>query len=495
MIVVVTKGRYASWPEIRDSALPPTLRTQLPRPPIWLDVSPMRERMLRDPNNPRLWGELTERLQQLLMTFHPGQTWESLQGEERQHRRNALRLAIGVVSVVLVLAGVAFAQWRRSELQTSLTALATSQKLAYGSRSVGSADPSLAMLLAIEAVNSAATFEARNALYSAAQARPRVSAYLDPKGVSNVAYSPDGLRIAALSKDTGAVEIWDAVTFRPVSSFTTTVSDAETKEPVSITWSPDGKTIVCLGRAGLELLSADTGKSIAKQADVFDWPHDDRPSFSPDGALVAAAGTLWDARTLEKRDDVLGDRGSLLFSPRGDVIAAVRSEPKRQTWFWNIKTGKWNDVPIDDAGIMEFNGDGDRLIIADAKDASISIWNVATRVRVAKPLKLSLKGVRFLKRLRNGEIVAWDGSHVEAVDLNGAAKDIPIDMTDGSATSSHDLDYVTRGASDISSDGEHLVAVVGNDQLAVSRVSYDAPPAIGRLYGDDRVSGGCPSSC
>jgi hypothetical protein len=114
-LVIVTSGCYSNWPEIQDSALPPTLRRELQAAPLWIDLSPHRDRMLARPLGPELKKKLPDFLGQLILVFYPGQTWEWLRGEERAQRRRTLRLLSSFAAVLLALLVVAAWSWNAKE--------------------------------------------------------------------------------------------------------------------------------------------------------------------------------------------------------------------------------------------------------------------------------------------------------------------------------------------------------------------------------------------
>jgi WD40 repeat protein len=121
VIVVVTKGEFAGWTQIRDSALPPTLRTRLHDPPLWLDMSALSEEILNRRKDPRLHAELVDRLRQLILVFYPTQTWESLQGEERDQRRRAVGLIVIVASALVAAGAIAYGQRQNALRQTAVS--------------------------------------------------------------------------------------------------------------------------------------------------------------------------------------------------------------------------------------------------------------------------------------------------------------------------------------------------------------------------------------
>jgi transcriptional regulator with XRE-family HTH domain/energy-coupling factor transporter ATP-binding protein EcfA2 len=152
--------------------------------------------------------------------------------------------------VVVVLAGFAF----------RLNRLSASKELAAASANQLSVDPELSILLALEALNSAHTREAEEALHEAVMAS-RIVMRLELGGEAHtVAYSPDGSRIVAAGTD-GVAKVWDVrggrqifelrghrgsiwqVAFSPNSELIATASDDAT---VKLWDANSGKLIMTL---------------------------------------------------------------------------------------------------------------------------------------------------------------------------------------------------------------------------------------------------------
>ena len=101
VLVIVTAGTPRTWQAIREQLLPPSLRTALVAEPLFVSIQHRRAEIVESPR--RVREKLIGDLKQLILRFHPGRDWGQLGGEERRHRRNALRL---VVAVLLAFAGL-----------------------------------------------------------------------------------------------------------------------------------------------------------------------------------------------------------------------------------------------------------------------------------------------------------------------------------------------------------------------------------------------------
>ena len=149
--------------------------------------------------------------------------------------------------------------------------------------------------------------------------------------VSGVTFSPDGTRLATASWD-GTTRIWDVTTGDPLL-----VLDGRGRAMEDVTFSPDGTQVATASSDGVtKVWSAETGQEIFTLLG-----HLDRVlavAFSPDGQRLASAGAdgaivLWDAVTGEQemtlpaggemvRDLAFGPDNTHLVS--GGVDGAVR---------------------------------------------------------------------------------------------------------------------------------------------------------------------------
>lgn len=103
VILVLTGGTATEWAEIRATLLPASLASSLTKEPVIVDIRQQVGRFRSGEFDRSVRGELIESMRQLLLAFYPnGTTWESLRGEERRQRRNALTwLSCGVLALLL----------------------------------------------------------------------------------------------------------------------------------------------------------------------------------------------------------------------------------------------------------------------------------------------------------------------------------------------------------------------------------------------------------
>jgi len=149
-------------------------------------------------------------------------------------------------------------------------------------------------------------------------------------GGSNVAFSPDGKRIAAIAQP--GVKVWNAQTGdelftvkAPAGSPAAFVSQAR-----NVAFSPDGKRLACpYGDKTVKMWDAQTGEELLTLKG-----HSDRVyciAFSADGKRLASGSDdktvrVWDAQTGVELLSSMGHDGrvnSVAFSPDGHRLASA----------------------------------------------------------------------------------------------------------------------------------------------------------------------------
>ncbi len=204
VLIVVTGGKYGSWKDIRESALPPVLEERLLDEPLWIDISGIRA------NAGAVAAEifqtqLTDALHQLILVFYPGKSWSQLQGEESLQRRKAIRLAVSSIVLLftlLVAVVISAILARNGALRSRGAALV----LASSSLS----DP-LDKSLALSSIESAENVpDIAGALRdNAREAVPGVVLRRQHGQISGIAYDSNGDYLATASLD-GSVLRWRA---------------------------------------------------------------------------------------------------------------------------------------------------------------------------------------------------------------------------------------------------------------------------------------------
>jgi WD40 repeat protein len=134
-----------------------------------------------------------------------------------------------------------------------------------------------------------------------------LEATIQATGVSSLAFSPDGIRLAAgVSSPQGSasVAIWDRRSGRRVHEIP--VDDATTS-PISLAFSPDGKLLA--SEAG-HVWDADTGRRVDSHDDVSGFS----VAFSPDGQRLVVSG-IGRCAILDRTANTSADCGASALVP------------------------------------------------------------------------------------------------------------------------------------------------------------------------------------
>lgn len=218
-----------------------------------------------------------------------------------------------------------------------------------------------------------------------------------PRGVNHIALSPDGKILAAREfwrekdgKDSrDNIALWDMATGK-------ILRDLNIKDPGSMAFAPDGKTLAINTGEGVELFDAATGRKRGKlgdgKASLFAL------AFAPDGKTLAGCKlqstvSLWDvASGVEKTR--LGQGGSakecnltLAFAPDGKTLAVGRGprniyviEPG-EIVLWDLATHEKRMTLRGHVGniwALAFNADGS-LLASGGVDNTIKLWDISPR--------------------------------------------------------------------------------------------------------------------
>jgi len=224
----------------------------------------------------------------------------------------------------------------------------------------------------------------------------------------SVAYSPDGVRLAAA--DELRIRVWDAATGKRLSE-----CQGPTSPIYRVAFSPDGsKVIGASSDQTARIWDALSGKELLKveHADAV-WG----AVFSPDGRTIATAGgdktaRLWDAATGKLLHTFTGHTAMLtrvVFSPDGEWLATTGYD--RTARIWNVKTHRQQTVirtGSAQAQVVLFSPDGKSLATAD-ESGSISIWDWKARKKLMQLSGLS-RQVFALDWSRDGRTLASAGA-------------------------------------------------------------------------------------
>jgi WD40 repeat protein len=428
LLVVVTDGDLV-WDaeagrvdQIRTTALPPPLKDALTGEPRFVDLRWARSAEKLSLRDPRFRDAIAD----LAAPLH-GRSKDELVGEDiRQHAhvrritRGAVILLVLLLVTAVIAAAAAVGQRDRARAQA---ALATSRYLAAASVAESGAHPSLALLLAADALKLTDTTQARAAVLSTLWQRPQLLKVLADHAdrawaISTVAYSPNGQRLAVAGDD-GTVVQWDVATGRPIGEPLggTHIPDALTPQwMMSLAYSPDGAQIAAgTGGGRITIWNAATGRKITGA----DFGVAVRSlAYSPDGKFLAAGfadnkgtvelfplGTSNPPRVFRAGSAIF----SVAFSPDGKLLAAGDSTGDIDLWSLASPQAAPRHF-LSSAGVQDlaFSPDGSLLACA-CGSAGIRLWPVRGSDTAGKTLGSGpySYGVAFS---RDGKTLASAGS-------------------------------------------------------------------------------------
>jgi WD40 repeat protein len=242
----------------------------------------------------------------------------------------------------------------------------------------------------------------------------------DGDEIWDVAYSPDGTRLARTTGD-HTVSVCDARTGEPIYSRTDPRFG-----PRCVLFSPDGRTLAIGGARGVQIWDAVSGHEVWEQRG-----HTSRVqalAFSPDGRRLASGEDttvrLWDPETGQEAL-TLGDHAgavfALAFSPDGDRLASAGGTGAGSDNTVRI----WNATPVEeeypepirtDAGhTRDVNGlafsRGGRLLASASEDEDVRV-RVAATGEVIQVIHSQISGL-------NGVAFSPDGTRLAAVGDHG----------------------------------------------------------------------------
>ncbi len=276
--------------------------------------------------------------------------------------------------------------------------VAFSRELAAEAVSNLAEDPQRSVLLALQALSTAHTQEAEEALHRGIPNLRLLQTMVGHEdGISDLDYSQDGSRLVSSSWD-GSARVWDTATGQEVLVL------GEPEETIeNVAYSSDGSFIVTGGPDIDRTLDiarmwdAASGELIAAFPNDSDNPYSDwniGMDISPDSKSVAVSDgfgrvTLWDAATLTERatfdmseTDVAHVK--LAFSPDGFrlVMLGALEDDNKVIRIIEVDSGT-ELLSIEDVGNdFALSPDGRRLLVGDQNGRAVRLWDLDAMVEM-----------------------------------------------------------------------------------------------------------------
>ena len=205
--------------------------------------------------------------------------------------------------------------------------------------------------------------------------------------ITEIAYSPDGTRLAVASSI--GIWIYDAETGEELD-----LLSGHTGEGTSVSFSPDGNRLASGSLREIRLWDANTGRHLHTLTGHTDSVNS--VSFSPDGNVLASGSwdatiRLWDANTGRHLHTLTGHTDSVFsvsFSPDGNVLASGSWEEIR---LWDANTGLHLRTLTGHTGSVfsvSFSPNGN-VLASGSSDGTTLLWELTPSATSNATLSLS----------------------------------------------------------------------------------------------------------
>jgi WD40 repeat protein len=241
-------------------------------------------------------------------------------------------------------------------------------------------------------------FEHAARAWDAATGQPVGPPLAHTSHVTQVAFSPDGKTVLTWSEDK-TVWRWEAATGKLLGR----QKLAQDDEDWTVTFSPNGRTLLARGLKTARLWDVATGRPIGQPlepvGEVRAWYEKTVEGFSPDGRVVLTGGPdgsarLWDAATGKPLGEPFMHAGpvhAVAFSPDGKRALTGSGEGRGQRGearLWDTARGQPLGPPLPHQGAVTavaFSPDG-KTVLTGSRDGTARLWDATA----GKPTQLPL---------------------------------------------------------------------------------------------------------